>query len=122
MRVQKAKYFILGIPILCLLAVIIVPNFISSRNFVSQNSCVNLLRQIDGAKQSWAEDYHKTTNDVPTWTDLRPYIREDVPLKCPHGGVYTIGKVGELPSCSIAWHTDYGRTNACSRPALRTQG
>jgi hypothetical protein len=51
-------------------------------------SCVNKLRQIDSAKQHWAEQNHKATNDVPTWEDLRSYVKS-VPLVCPNGGTYT---------------------------------
>jgi hypothetical protein len=36
------------------------------------NSCINNLRGLDGAKQQWAIEDHKTTNDVPTMADLTP--------------------------------------------------
>jgi hypothetical protein len=68
------------------------------------NECINNLRVIDGAKIEWALEKHKTTNDVPTWADLRPYILnrypDSIPV-CPWGGTYVIGKVGELPTCSF---------------------
>src|SRR5205814_7864783 len=64
-------------------------------------SCITRLRIIDGAKQNWALDHHKTTNDVPTWYDIRGYLsrRGEIPV-CPAGGVYTLGRVGEQPKCS----------------------
>jgi hypothetical protein len=108
---QKTKFLIFAIPIICLLLAIVIPNFIAARMVTSQNSCINLLRQIEGAKDLWMTEHHKTTNDTPTWADLRPYLHDAVPLQCPNGGVYTIGKAGELPSCSIARDTDYWRTN-----------
>jgi len=70
--------------------------------------CTVYLRQIDSAKQGWALEYKKTTNDVPTWDDIRPHLDPhpgmNLPFelpKCPDGGVYTIGRVDERPSCSI---------------------
>jgi hypothetical protein len=34
--------------------------------------CINNLRQIDGAKQQWALEKQKGTNDVPSATDISP--------------------------------------------------
>src|SRR5258708_2396066 len=62
----------------------------------SGESCYNRLRQIDGAKQFWSDEHHKTTNDVPTWEDLRQHLGRTVPLTCPNGGTYTLGRIGEL--------------------------
>ncbi len=108
---QKTKILIVGIPVICILVAIAIPNFFQSRVFISKNSCINLLREIEGAKDTWMQERHKTTNDTPTWNDLRPYLREPVPLECPDGGVYKIGRMNEMPTCSIAWHTEYWRTN-----------
>ena len=109
---QKASIAIFGIPIICLLVAIAIPNCARSRVTLAKMSCIAGLRMIDGAKVQWALKHQKTTNDAPTWDDLRPYfIRARLPLECPDGGVYTIGRVGELPSCSIARHTDHWRTN-----------
>lgn|SRR5581483_6185800 len=88
----------------CLVGSIIValPNF---RPFHPgmRPSCVANLRQLQGAKQSWALEFHRRTDDVVTADVLRPYLR--IGLTCPQGGVYTLGRVGELPSCSISEHT-----------------
>jgi hypothetical protein len=54
------------------------------------------------AKKLWAEKDNKTADDTPAMEDLLPYI--DCQTNCPYGGTYTIGKVGELPSCSIPEH------------------
>ena len=110
---QKTKVLIVGIPFTCLLLAILVPSFIRARTYKSQNSCINLLSQIEGAKDQWMTEHHKATNDTPTWADLRPYLKlaAAAPLQCPNGGVYTIGRVGEPPSCSIARDAEYWRTN-----------
>ncbi len=69
-----------------------------------RTTCINNLRQIDGAKQQWALDKQKGTNDVPSVTDISPYIfHQEIP-KCPVGGIYTLGPVGENPRCSIVGH------------------
>ena len=84
--------------VLSLLA-LVVPNFIRARNTTASNACVNSLRQLDGAKQQWAIENSKTTNDVPSWDDIRPYIGRG--LRCQKGGTHMIGRVGEPPTCSI---------------------
>jgi hypothetical protein len=68
------------------------------------NACINNLRIIDAAKQQWTLEEKKTASDTPTWDDLKPYFgREYRPgqLKCPLGGVYTIGALSNVPTCSI---------------------
>jgi hypothetical protein len=75
-------------------------------------SCIYNLKQIEGSKWCWMDENHKTTNDAPTWSDLvgtNLYMR-DRP-KCPHGGFYTIGKVGERASCSNTNDDEYYRTS-----------
>jgi hypothetical protein len=80
-------------------------NFISARRTSATNTCINNLRQIDGAKQQWAMEKGKTNTDIPTWTDLSPYIgRGDGDLsnlRCPAGGTYRIRRIEAAPACSI---------------------
>ena len=64
--------------------------------------CINNLQQIDGAKQVWCVENHRTTNDVPTMTILTNYMI-GIP-KCPQGGTYTVAAVGQPPKCSIKGH------------------
>jgi hypothetical protein len=68
-----------------------------------RNTCIANLRLIYAAKQAWAIDKTKTDSDVPTEQDLLPYLKGVFPV-CPAGGTYTIGAVGQLPTCSIAGH------------------
>ncbi len=70
------------------------------------NSCINRLRMIDGSKQQWMLEHQKTTNDVVTWDDIRPYLSREgkaIPA-CPAGGTYTLGRLSEPPTCSIPGH------------------
>ena len=96
------------------LAILVAPPVIllrmEPRRMLSRQSCYGNLKQIDGSKYAWMEENHKTTNDVPGWNDLvgtTLYMR-DAPV-CPHGGVYTIGRVCELASCSNTNDNEYYR-------------
>jgi hypothetical protein len=71
-----------------------------------QNKCISNLRQLHAGKQIWMVEQHKTTNDVPTDSDL---FGEGKPLPekpvCPAGGVYSVGRVAEKVRCSVEGHT-----------------
>jgi hypothetical protein len=49
-------------------------------------------------------EHNKTNGAAVTWNDILPYTERgpvgEIP-RCPKGGVYTIGKVGDEPTCSI---------------------
>lgn len=73
-------------------------------------TCIDTLIDIDYAKQAWARNYQKDSNAIPTWGDLAPYLHLDhpggfTPPTCPSGGAYTIGCVGDLPTCSVPKHS-----------------
>jgi len=69
-----------------------------------RTTCIANLRLIYAAKQAWALEKNKTDADTPTEQDLLPYIKGGAFPVCPSGGVYTIGAVGQAPSCSIPGH------------------
>jgi hypothetical protein len=69
-----------------------------------RSTCINNLRLIYAAKQAWALEKNKTDADIPTEQDLLPYIKSGAFPTCPSGGVYTIGAVGQPPTCSIPGH------------------
>jgi len=61
-------------------------------------------------------DNNKTVDDTPTWEDLADLFKNRNDLygfggmpTCPEYGVYRLGRVGELPTCSIGGrgHTMY---------------
>ena len=90
-----------------LLAAIAIPNFVRARTVSQENSCINNLRLIDSAKQQWALEHHKRNTDTPTGEDLTPYLGRGPAgqfPRCPQGGTYIIGSVGEKPRCSIPGH------------------
>jgi hypothetical protein len=96
-----------------LFALMAIPNFVSEPITSPANACINDLQQLDAAKNEWALEHNAKSNDVVTINDIRPYIERErnnpyIKLdakgnlpKCPSGGVYTIGKVGESPTCSL---------------------
>ena len=73
----------------------------------AETVCVKNLRQIDGAKQTWAIEYHASSNATPTWSQIQPYLGRGsngtLPV-CPQDGVYTIGSMRVAPTCSIKGH------------------
>jgi hypothetical protein len=97
----------------CLLGfvfVIVIPNFIRATHESAANACINNLRQIDAAKNEWALDKGKTNGCAVTETDITPYLAHGNLPKCPAGGSYIIGRVGEDPKCSVgtsAWPNDH---------------
>ncbi len=96
----------LSILVIPLMAAIAIPNFVKARTTAQMNACINNLRMIDGAKETWAMENKKEPTATPTAQDLDPYLRKGglSAMKCPIGGVYTINAVGEKPTCSIPNH------------------
>jgi hypothetical protein len=105
--------------VVCLLglfALVAIPNFVNEPNTSPANACINNMRRIDAAKIEWALEHNAKTNDIVTVSDIKPYLEHDLDPhgkpylkldakgnlpKCPSGGTYTIGKVGEPPTCSF---------------------
>src|SRR5438552_1650687 len=88
------------VAIIGLLAAIAIPNFVKARQSSQRNACMANLKQMDGAKASWALEQKKNNTDVPVDSDLfgsTAYIR-DKPA-CPGGGNYTIGRVDVKVFC-----------------------
>jgi hypothetical protein len=91
------------------LGAVALPNFIKARTTSCSNACVNNLRQIDAAAQEFALEHGRTNGEAISYpTDLTPYIKlntnGNIP-PCPQGGIYSINKVGDNPTCS------FGTTN-----------
>ena len=94
------------VAIIGLLAAIAIPNFVKARTASQQKACIANLKQIDGAKATWAMENKKVNTDSPGTTDLygsSAYIRDEP--TCPGGGTYTLGDVSTKPVCTISGHT-----------------
>ena len=93
------------VAIIGLLAAIAIPNFVRARTQSQKNACINNLRQIDAAANQFALENRKTNGEAIRFPyDLTPYIKLNAAGKipgCPMGGLYTINKVGDTPTCSI---------------------
>jgi len=96
------------VAIIGMLASIAVPSYVRARDAAQSKACINNLRQIDGAAQTWALEAKKTSTATYTLSDLKPYIKLDstgnIPA-CPAGGTYSPGStVSNAPTCNIAGH------------------
>ena len=90
------------VAIIGLLAAIAIPNFIKAREASQKNACIANLRQLDGAKQTWALEMKMVNIDLTVESDLfgdTLYIR-DKPA-CPANGTYTLKTVANKPECSL---------------------
>ena len=91
------------VAIIGLLAAIAIPNFVKARTASQKSACIANLKQIDGAKATWALENKKTQLDTPLTTDLygaTKYIRDEP--SCPGGGAYAINPVDSKPTCTLA--------------------
>ena len=89
------------VAIIGLLAAIAIPSFMKARESSQQNSCKENLRQIEGAKESWAMKTGHNQGDPIVTLEVTGYLKDQVFPTCPGGGNYTIGNVGTQASCSI---------------------
>lgn len=84
---------------------IAIPNFVKARQTAQANACINNLRQIDAAANEFALEHGKTNGEAINFPDdLTPYIKLNSQGKipsCPAGGIYSIKRVGETPTCSL---------------------
>jgi prepilin-type N-terminal cleavage/methylation domain-containing protein len=91
------------VTIIGLLAAIAIPNFVKARALSQKNICIENIRQIFGAKASWALENRKTPSDTPVptdlWGDASKFIRDEP--KCPGGGTYDLKPVDTTPECSL---------------------
>ena len=94
------------VAIIGLLAAIAIPNFVKARTASQKNACIANLKQVEGAKATWALEMKKVNTDTPGDSDLfgaTQYIREKP--NCPGGGTYTVAAVDTKPTCTIDGHT-----------------
>jgi len=96
------------VAIIGLLAAIAIPNFVKARTASQKNACIANLKQIDGAKATWALETKQIDSATPGDADLfgpTAYIRRKP--ECPAGGADylaagQIGTVASAVACSLA--------------------
>ena len=78
------------------------------RSTAPRGICLAYLRQIDGAKQQWALENKKRSEDVPVASDIAAYLKNRQLPYCSgwenSGGKYVIGAVSENPECTKTAH------------------
>jgi prepilin-type N-terminal cleavage/methylation domain-containing protein len=90
------------VAIIGLLATIAIPNFVKARTTAQMNACINNLRQIDGAVQTWALETKQADNAQVEYSQISGYMKNAV--VCPSGGhtfadSYHLGTVQDKPTC-----------------------
>lgn len=88
------------VAIIGMLCAMAIPSFVKAREQSRLRSCVNSLRQINGAKDQWALEAGKTTGDVCDMSDIMPYLKRTEP-KCPIGSTaYVVNIIGASAECN----------------------
>lgn len=98
------------VAIIGLLAAIAIPNFARARTTSQTNACINNLRQIDGAKQTWALENSYNPTAQPQASDVQPYLGRGsnggLPY-CPADPTFTfsnsyiLNNLQVAPTCNI---------------------
>ena len=100
------------VAIIGLLAAIAIPNFVKARETARKNTCINNLRLIDGAKQTWALEQNAQPTSTPVEGNIAPYLGRGgtswatlsaAGVKCPDQPkvAYSLKTVATKPSCSF---------------------
>jgi hypothetical protein len=105
---QKSERFTKGGLWICvsfvgLAALSLDPHLMLKSVVTAQNICINRARELETAKAEWALSTGATNGTVVTWNNIAPYFTNGFP-KCPEGGTYNLGKVGEPVLGSILGH------------------
>ena len=90
------------VAIIGMLAAIAIPNFVKARKASQGSACINNMRQIQGAKATWALENKKLGTDQVVTGDLfgaALYIKSAP--KCPANetGNYVLGNVDDKVTC-----------------------
>lgn len=95
-----------------LLCAIAIPNFIRARESSQRNGCINNLRQIDTAIQTWALEDNQAPASPVTLADIQEYMSRGTAVSvnaihCPadstrqFGNSYTLTDTSTKPVCQI---------------------
>jgi hypothetical protein len=76
--------------------------------------CIANLRQINGAKEQFALETGRTSGPIDPAQLDRMYFHGQPP-RCPSGGAYFYGDIGQIPVCSLS-------TNAAPAPVKERLG
>ena len=97
---------VLVVAIMGTLAAIAIPHFVKARDPAQANACINNLRELDTALQTYAVEHKLPSNASYVLDDLKPYVHlngEGEMPKCPAGGSYIEGlSLTNSPTCSLS--------------------
>src|SRR3989442_9218167 len=82
------------VAIIGVLVAIAIPNFVRARTTSQANACINNLRQIEGAAQTWALEKKMAPTATYTLSVLNPSLKLDSTSNlpaCPANGTYAPG-------------------------------
>ena len=99
------------VAIIGLLAAIAIPNFVKAREIARRNTCINNLRLLDGAKQTWALESKASPYQTPAEVSVVAYLGhggqtyltlQSANVYCPDQPSvhYSMGTVAQTPSCT----------------------
>lgn len=96
----------LVVAIIGLLAVIAVPMSIKARTTSQKQTCINNLREIEGASQQWALENNKSYDSSVNYDDISSYLKQSVvcPASGPNGTFstsYQLNGVSNRPVCVL---------------------
>jgi prepilin-type N-terminal cleavage/methylation domain-containing protein len=96
------------VAIIGLLAAIAIPNFVKARTSSQRSACIANMKQIFGAKATWALENKKNNGDTPPDDQLfgpDKYIAKKP--ECPAGGIYLIQQVDMDVECDKKGGPDF---------------
>ena len=103
------------VAIIGLLAAIAVPSFLKARDSARRTSCINNLRQIDGAKDQYALEYGGDETSQLTTTNVAIYIKDMNKCFCPllvgtnrtFDNSYAINVLTAPPTCKVGTNKNH---------------
>ena len=87
------------VAIIGVVVAIAIPTGMKAAEESRKTVCINNLRQISAAKDTWALMNHIAEGDAVVVDQVNEFLKK--PARCPIGGIYTYGTVGQKPTCSL---------------------
>jgi hypothetical protein len=98
---------VLSLLVFPLLLATAVPRFVAARQNTNHVRCYGNLSALEEAKQEWAQQHHAARGTAVRSNEiLRAARSENARLRCPSGGKYSVGAIGEPARCSIPLHNE----------------